>query len=984
MSLSIGDRVGRYEILSLLGTGGMGEVYRARDAELERDVAIKVLRDATDESGNRIRRFVQEAKASSGLHHPNVAHVYEIGSHGDLRYIVMELVEGETLRRVVGRGPMPMDAILDVATQVAAALGAAHKAGIVHRDIKPENVIITPDGYAKVLDFGLAKLRELQGESSATVVMTAPGTALGTLAYMPPEQLVGGDVTPSADIFSLGVVLYEMVCGQRPFQGATNGDLASAILTKPPLPLHERRPDVSPKLEALISKALSKNAAERQTDATQLHEELRAISREASAVSVPVARGGKLKLAWIGVTIAVIVLVASGARWMVRSQRQKTALAKIEAAETLIGQKKLFDAYELAIAASPFLSNDPRVRQVIAQSAAPLTIETEPPGATAWLQRVALPSKRIRAGVTPLAIAEIARDDYLLTLEKPGYATATRPISTMPLYIHGDASPRPPTKVRMKLGEASKVPPGMVYVEGGTYRLGGFYRPSDRVVELRDFFIDRYEVTNREFELFIRAGGYRRRELWKQAFVEGAKSLTFEEAMARFRDTTGLPGPRSWSGGSPPAGRENHPVTDVTWYEAAAFAAWKGKKLPSVYQWEKAAKHADTSAAANAFPWGFVGEGVDATDRANFNGKGTLPVDTMPFGASPYGAHHMAGNVTEWCRNADAPGYAARGGSWQDAVYAFGQTAAFPPFYSAPTLGFRCVSGGGGDEGDFTLEPSGFVPVYEAVDDATFAKYRSRYEYKREPLHARVVETVETPDWKREKITYVVAGKTVPAYLYTPKGFRGPLQVIHFAPAGDVVSGWRTLPQSIEISLAPLIRGGRAVFSVELEGFLGRPAPPGWVVPDRRLDEYVDAYVARVTELRRGLDWLETRPDIDRSRIALLGMSAGGGPGVLVSALESRYRSVVFQGTGITAREKEYAPAASRINFVPRIHAPKLMLHGLYDEDTPLKSEAEPMFRLLSEPKRLLIFEGGHIPPREVAIPAISNWLDETMGKVEQ
>jgi len=659
------------------------------------------------------------------------------------------------------------------------------------------------------------------------------------------------------------------------------------------------------------------------------------------------------------------------------------ALAKIASAEKLLKEKRLFEAYEMAIAAAPMLPNNQRVRDVLARSSARLAIETDPPGATAWLQRFGS-EERIRIGVTPLAIPEIARAAYLLTLEKPGYATAIRPISTLPLYIRGEPTSYELPLMRLKLAESSKVPAGMVFVEGGSYRLTGFYRPSDRAIDLREFFIDRYEVTNAEFEQFIRDGGYRRRELWKQPFIDGATTLAFEAAMARFRDTTGLPGPRNWSGGAPAAGHEKHPVTNITWYEAAAFAAWKGKKLPSVYQWERAARLPASSAAASVFPWGFVGEGEDATERSNFRGKGTVPVDTMPFGAGPYGAYHMAGNVTEWCRNANGTGYAARGGSWQDAVYAFGQTAGFPPFYAAATLGFRCVSSSGGDEGDFKLTPSGFVPVHEAVDDATFEEYRRRYEYKHEPLQARIVETVETPDWKREKVTYVVAGKTVPAYLYTPKGFRRPLQVVHFAPAGDVVSGWRTLPQSIEISLVPLIRSGRAVFSVAMEGFLGRPLPPGTATPDSRLDEYVDIVAGRVTEMRRGLDWLETRPDIDHSRIAFLAISAGGGPGVIVSALESRYRSVIFQGTGIGSFETQRAAPASRVNFAPRIRAPKLMLHGRYDEDTLLKSEAEPLFRLLGEPKRLQIFEGGHIPPLNIAIPAFTNWLDETMGPVSQ
>src|SRR5439155_27162573 len=174
----------------------------------------------------------------------------------DLRFIAMEIVEGETLRDRVARGPLAIDDALAIGLQIASALAAAHKAGIVHRDIKPENVMITPDGYAKVLDFGLAKLREIRGDDVATLLKTTPGVAMGTIGYMAPEQLVGTDVTPAADVFSFGVVLYEMVAGRKPFEAATNTEVVSAILTKPPRALHEVRPDVPPKLEALIAKAL--------------------------------------------------------------------------------------------------------------------------------------------------------------------------------------------------------------------------------------------------------------------------------------------------------------------------------------------------------------------------------------------------------------------------------------------------------------------------------------------------------------------------------------------------------------------------------------------------------------------------------------------------------------------------------------------------------------------------------------------------------
>jgi formylglycine-generating enzyme required for sulfatase activity/dienelactone hydrolase len=966
----------------------MGEVYLAWDHDLEREVAVKVLPDEAAESSDRIHRFVQEARAASALHHPNVAHVYEIGSHDGLRFIVMEILEGETLRQRLHRGAMSIDDSLSIGMQIAAALAAAHKAGIVHRDVKPENVIISPDGYAKVLDFGLAKFREFRGADAATLLQTRPGASMGTLGYMAPEQLSGSDVLPSADVFSVGVVLYEMISGRRPFEGTTATEIAGAILSKAPPPLTAQRRDSPPKLQAVIERALEKNAEDRYRDAGELLEELRSISRETMASAPRTSLRPKLSRPVVAAAAGVVLVAIAVASWWMaaRSSAVRAAKESVERAEGLLAQRRLVEAFETATAAAAVLPDNERLREVISRSSDRMSINSNPPGATVFLQRFKDEAERWRAGTTPLITDRIPRADYVVTLEKEGYTLAARPVSMAPLYIRGDPRPRSSPELQVKLIEAAKVPPEMVPVEGGEYRLGGWSRPSDRAVVLRDFLIDRFEVSNRDFEEFVRAGGYRRRELWRHPFVDRGRRIRFEEAMARFHDTTGLPGPRSWSGGAPPTGRENHPVTDVTWYEAAAFAEWKGKKLPSIYQWEKAARYRGDP-VGTILPWGVVGEGVDATERANFQGKDTEPVEGMPFGISPWGAHHMAGNVSEWCRNPKEPGFAFRGGSWNDPVYIFGVTGGYPPLHSSATLGFRCIKDlypDAGDQGDFVLSASEVIPEYRPVGDRAFAEIRSRYEYARMPLNARVIETVAMPDWRREKIAYDVAGTTVFAYLYLPTGFERPLQVIHFAPAGDVDAGFRTLPASIESGLLRLhIRGGRAIFSVLLEGYAGRPRPPGSVEPDTRSAEYVDFVVKRTTELRRGLDYLETREDLDPSRIAFLGPSAGSFTGLVVTALETRYRSILFIGTGIRPSWISDAPAANRINFIPRISAPKLMLHGRYDENVPLKSQAEPMFRLLREPKRLEIFEGGHTAPRDVYIHAVAKWLDETLGPIK-
>jgi formylglycine-generating enzyme required for sulfatase activity/tRNA A-37 threonylcarbamoyl transferase component Bud32 len=997
MNVTPGTRLGRYEVRGSLGAGGMGEVYLAYDPELEREVAVKILRDSVDDSAARVRRFVQEAKAASALNHPNVAHVYEIGSQDDLRFIAMEKVEGETLRQRMSRGPLPIDDALSLAMQIAAGLAAAHQAGIVHRDVKPENVIIRPDGYAKVLDFGLAKLRELRSEDAATLLKTRPGLGVGTLGYMAPEQFSGGEVTPAADVFSLGVVLYEMISGRRPFEGTTAAEVLAAILTKTPRPIMEERADIPPKLASVISKAMTRDAEERYPSAGELLEELRQISHEtmeaairsADAEAAPVRFRPRLSRRTAIVTAGVLLLaIAAAAVWMkARSNRLRGAMDSIATAEGFLKQRAYPEAYQAAIAAATILPQDQRVRDVIAASSDKVEVESDPPGATVYLQRFKGPSERSPVGTTPLIMPQVPGADYLVTLEKPGYAPATRTISTLPIFYRGALQQRPTAELQVTLLPASEAPPGMVFVKGSEYRLAGWSRPSDRVVKLDDFFIDRYEVSNREFEQFVRAGGYRHREFWKHPFVDAGKTLSFDEAMRRFRDTTGLPGPRTWSSGAPAPGRENHPVTDVTWYEAAAFAEWKGKKLPSIYQFEKAARHPVTSAFGSSLPWGIVGEGVDATERANFNGKGTMPVDTMPFGISPWGAHHMAGNVSEWCRNPKQPGFAIRGGSWNDPVYSFGVTGGYPGFYSSATVGFRCVkerNRDGADQGAFALSQTEFVPVYRPVGDREFAEIRRRYQYDRVPLDARVLQTVETPNWRREKIAYTVAGKTVLAYLYLPTGFRRPLQLIYFVPASDVAGGLKTLPASIESALPPFIRSGRAVFGVVLEGYLERPRPAGFVLPDSRSAEFAEYVVGRVTEQRRGLDYLESRPDIDGSRIGFFAPSAGSWGGLILAAVETRFRSVAFSGTGIRAREVGDIAVANRINFAPRVPGPKLMLHGRYDESAPVKSEAEPLFRLLRDPKRLEIYDGGHAPPAGVAIPILQSWFDQTLGPVEQ
>ncbi len=281
--IAAGQSLGAYRIVSILGRGGMGEVYLAEDTRLGRKVALKFLPASYNNDLDRLRRFEREARAASALNHPNILTIYEVGSFDDRQFIATEFVEGETLRQRQLHSPLSVSEILELALQVTSALAAAHQAGIVHRDIKPENIMLRHDGYAKVVDFGLAKLSETSptspDNSTLMQVDTGTGVVMGTTAYMSPEQARGLALDPRTDIWSLGVVLYELLSGATPFKGATPSDLIVSILEREPSPL-ARTPLVPSELDWIVRKALRKDREERYQTARELLGDLRSIKQQ--------------------------------------------------------------------------------------------------------------------------------------------------------------------------------------------------------------------------------------------------------------------------------------------------------------------------------------------------------------------------------------------------------------------------------------------------------------------------------------------------------------------------------------------------------------------------------------------------------------------------------------------------------------------------------------------------------------------------------
>nr|MBA2737339.1 serine/threonine protein kinase [Pyrinomonadaceae bacterium] len=283
MTASIGAKLGRYKIHSAIGAGGMGEVFLAEDTRLGRKVALKILPHQFTVNEDRLHRFEQEAIAISALNHPNIITIYEIGESDGTNYIAVEFIDGKTLRESISERSLSLSNALNIAVQVAEALSAAHRAGIIHRDIKPENIMIRPDGYVKVLDFGLAKLTEKRNSdldgAARKLAETNPGVLMGTMKYLSPEQARGKDVDTRSDIFSFGIVLYEMIAGRVPFDGESMPDVWAAILNREPASIRGLMPEVSLEVEEIIDKTLRKNRDERYQTAEDLLFDLKATQK---------------------------------------------------------------------------------------------------------------------------------------------------------------------------------------------------------------------------------------------------------------------------------------------------------------------------------------------------------------------------------------------------------------------------------------------------------------------------------------------------------------------------------------------------------------------------------------------------------------------------------------------------------------------------------------------------------------------------------
>jgi predicted esterase len=898
----------------------------------------------------------------------------------------MEYVKGQSLKEKIERGPLGEQEALDIAIQVAEGLEEAHKKSIIHRDIKSANIMVTEKGQAKVMDFGLAKVK-------GGTVLTREGTTLGTVAYMSPEQARGEEVDHRSDIWSLGVVMYEMFAGQLPFQGDREASILYSVVHEEPKPLKEIKRDLPPEIQQIINRALKKKPDSRYSSAPEMlkdlkkyQDSLRAEELGAFNLRTFLRRIRRPRIAIPAVSgVLIISLVAV---WFLNRQAnirwaREEALPEIE---RLIDAswRDFTDAYRLAERAEEYISNDPKLTELFSRCSLNINIKTEPLGAKIYMKEYKAPGTEWQyLGVSPLEDIRLPVGIFRWKMEKQGYETVMAATSTWDIDVVGKNLLMPYDLMRV-LDKKGSIPEGMVRVTGAETDLG----------KLDDFYIDKYEVTNKQYKEFVDKGGYRNKEYWKHEFIKDGKVLTWEEAMAEFVDQTGRPSPSTWQAGDYPEGQGDYPVSGISWYEAAAYAEFSGKSLPTGYHWGIA-----RGEYTPLIMWPQLGGFAVFAPFSNFKGKGPVPVGTLP-GITSYGAFDMAGNVREWCWNEIQKGRLIRGGAWSDTTYMFKNLSQAPPFDRSSRNGFRCALYPDPEkipESAFKLAKFGETRDFyreKPVSDPIFQVYKDQFSYDKTDLNVRVESREESPEaWIHESITFDAAygGERVIAHLFLPKNTAPPYQTVIYFPGSGAV--FQKSSKDLEsyfgfpAFLSFIVKNGRAALFPVYKGTFERRDDAlilfQFVGESHNSHLYTAYLIQLIKDFKRCIDYLETRQDIDSNKLAYYGLSWGGEMGAIIPAVEERLKASVLLSGGFFGRGR---PEADQINYVTRVKTPTLMLNGKYDTIFPYEISIKPMFDLLGTPdehKELKLYETDHIPPRKEFIKETLAWLDRYLGPIK-
>ena len=672
-----------------------------------------------------------------------------------------------------------------------------------------------------------------------------------------------------------------------------------------------------------------------------------------------VGGGGVLAFALWGV-IALAWVLFAGARSTGTATEILAAVATVEEA---VERTDWLEAF-YAAGRLPNRAPDSLKAELFSRVSRSIELTSEPSGAVVAWRPYAEPTADFEIlGVTPF-VWDAPRTGTQYRFEHDGYAP----------QIVGDGGGAGPRTIQLRqldqpLANSLLIPARNLSPAIVEARLATTVPPT-----LDEYLIDRYEVTNQEFKEFVDAGGYERQQFWEYPFERNGFEVSWAEAMGRFIDSTGRPGPSGWVGGIFPEGEEDYPVTGVSWYEAAAYASFQGRSLPTIYHW---------SVAAGLFQAQYI------VPFSNINGTELAPVGHF-LGVTPAGLYDMAGNAREWLMNSTGDARYTAGGGWNDPAWLFALTQPQHPFDRSETNGFRLITNLGSAE-EFRRISGPVEPAVrdfyadEPAPDQLYDQLEAFYEYEDVPLDAEVLSVDTLAGTIRERIVFDSGydERQMVLYLFTPIGASGPLQTILNFPGSGALNGgpfgdFGGSPDPI----ITLVRSGRAVAYPIYESTFERDDDYVYRLQDMS-NAHRDHVLHWRQDLGRSLDYLETRPDIDSSRFAYQGMSWGGRMAAIMLAVESRFKAAVLNVPGLSPLPTQ--PVVDPFNFLPRVTVPVLMLSGEYDQTYPLETSARPFFDFLGTAqadKRQFVAPGGHLIPRVDVTRETLDWFDKYLGEV--
>lgn len=678
------------------------------------------------------------------------------------------------------------------------------------------------------------------------------------------------------------------------------------------------------------------------------------------------------------VVISVLLVFAGlavGGWWYSGKDVRWARDSGLDEVEALLEEGDQESAFGLALRVDRLLPGDPDMRDIWNSFAWNTSIISEPAGAEVyWRPYENISAEWLHLGTAPLHDIHVPVGVSVLSMKMEGHEPLLRVVGGMvrarsnlmvedqPSFNFGNVY-----SGGFKFHETGRMPEGMVFVPGWTDVI------DHQDINFDEFFIGRFEVTNTEYQAFVDAGGYQRKDLWEHDFVDGDSTLTFEEAMARFVDATGRPGPSTWEAGAFPEGKGDFPITGLSWYEAAAYARFRERRLPTLHHWRRAM-------ATGLLAWELPASNVNGDQLARVGEYSSIGWT---------GTFDMAGNAREWCFNEASDGMRALvGGAWNDSPYMVGESLSephrMPPFDRSPVNGLRLMHA---DEevramqlARRPVELFSPPPIPEPVSDEVFAAMLSDFDYDRGELNAVVEEESEYRHWKRLRISIDGdAGEDrIVVYLYLPHTERSRYQAVVYWP-GAAAQISESLDDS-KFILDFLLRNGRAVALPVMKGMYERRVSPR---PDWKTHRGRNLAIEEVREFRRVIDYLETRQDIFADNLGYMGHSWGGRMGAIVLAAESRLKVGVLNQAGINADDHRDINVA---HFLPRVDTPVLHFSGLYDTDFRFESSSKPFFDRLGTPlehKKHVVADSGHFVPPPIVKGETLDWLDKYLGPVE-